>query len=181
MNTVVSRPVEAPEPRAAVLLRAFVITTVLCAAVFACAFAIGRLARPASEAREQLSSTLSVASTGAAVPVRLSSVPSIATERLAVKASPAGSPSRALAAQTPAPTAPAPQPSLVSTAPSAPAAAAPAPAPSQAVTPAASVPAVSNAPSSTHSQAPTNAPSPPTGSGGASDEAGGSTSFDSSG
>lgn len=55
--------------------RELVIVTCLCVAVFACFFAIGRVASPGSGPREEASPTLPVAVGGTAIPVRLSSAP----------------------------------------------------------------------------------------------------------
>jgi hypothetical protein len=53
--------------------RGVVIVTCLCAAVFACFFAIGRAVSPGSPPREAPLPGISVAAGGAAIPVRLSS------------------------------------------------------------------------------------------------------------
>jgi hypothetical protein len=55
--------------------RELVIVACLCAAVFACFFAIGRAASPGSPPREEPSPGLSVAAGGTAIPIRLSSAP----------------------------------------------------------------------------------------------------------
>ena len=51
--------------------RMILLAMLLCVAVFACFFAIGRSERPASAAREQLPSSVSTAWAGPAIPVRL--------------------------------------------------------------------------------------------------------------
>jgi len=57
--------------------RGLVIATLLCAALFACSFAIGRAASPGNGPREEAPSSLPVAFTGTAIPVSLSSAPAI--------------------------------------------------------------------------------------------------------
>jgi len=175
MNTIhVARPLDVNEDRAALYARTIGLTALLCAAVFACCFLIGRAERPAGAPREQLSASPTASASGPAIPIRLASAPPIHVEAPPVVASPAPSAS-APAASKPAPAA---QPALVS-APTAPAPAATTPATSAPTTPAAHV-----TPVSPRQQTPTVAPSstPARGtSGGAKGEAGGSTSFDSSG
>jgi hypothetical protein len=181
MNTIhVSRPLEVGESRAAAYARTIGLTALLCAAVFACCFLIGRAERPAGARREQLLASPTAAVSGLAIPIRLAGAPRIQVEAPVVVASTAPTPSTPAASKT----APASQPALVSAAPTAPAPAAttpatPAPATSTPTTPAARV-----TPVSPQQQTPTGAPSstPARGTaGGATGEASGSTSFDSSG
>jgi hypothetical protein len=57
--------------------RGLAIVTCLCAAVFACFFAIGRAVSPGGSPREAPLQSLSVVAGGAAIPIRLSSAPSL--------------------------------------------------------------------------------------------------------
>jgi hypothetical protein len=181
MNTIhVARPLDVNEGRAALYARTIGLTAMLCAAVFACCFLIGRAERPAGAPREQLSATSTASAAGPAIPIRLASAPPIYVEAPPVVASPAAK------ASTPAASKPATasQPALVSAAPTAPAPAATTPAVSAPATSAPTTPAAHVTPVSPRQQTPTVAPSstPARGtSGGAKGEAGGSTSFDSSG
>jgi hypothetical protein len=57
--------------------RGLIITTFLCAALFACFFALGRAASPGSGPRDAPPPSLPVAYAGTAIPIRLSSAPAI--------------------------------------------------------------------------------------------------------
>ncbi len=175
MNTVhISPTLDAERGPIATYARMIVLTTVLCVAVFAGFFAIGRSERPANAPREQLPSPVSTASAGLAIPARLASSPSIAVAVTAHSAQPERSTSGSAAK-----TSPALQPALPSAAPSTPEAAVTTPA-----APAPSTPPptpVSSAPASPQQTPAPTPPAPHTQSGSGKSESGGSTSFDSSG
>jgi hypothetical protein len=180
MNTIhVSRPLDVDEGRAAAYARTIGLTLLLCAAVFAGCFLLGRSERPAAIPREQLSVGPAAAASGSAIPTRLASAPPIEAEAPAVVAAPARSSSPASAGSTPASAA---QPALVSAVPStpAPAASTPAPATSTPTTPTVRVTPVSPQ-QHAGGTAPTPARGTSGGTGGAKTETSGSTSFDSSG
>ncbi|HEV3034925.1 MAG TPA: hypothetical protein VGX72_09055 [Solirubrobacteraceae bacterium] len=171
MNTIhVARPLNVNEGRAALYARTIGLTALLCAAVFACCFLIGRAERPTGARGEQLSASPIASNSGPAIPIRLANAPRIHVEAPPVVASPAAKSSAPAASKTP----PASQPALVSAVPaaSAPVAATP-------TAPVAHVTPVSPR-RQTPSVAPSSRPSRGT-SGGAKGGPSGSTSFDSSG
>lgn len=77
MSTVRSarRWIQADRPAMGIDGRGLVIVSCLCAVVFACFFAIGRVVSPGSPPREAPLPGISVAAGGPAIPVRLSSAP----------------------------------------------------------------------------------------------------------
>lgn len=177
MNTVrVPTSFDTERGPVATYARMIALTVVLCVAAFAGFFALGRSERPASTPREQLTPSISTASAGPAIPVRLASSPPVAA---IVTAAPARA-AHAQFAKT-APTTPgASQPALPSAAPSTPtvAVAIPVVPVSAPATPSpVSAPPVSRAPVSPQ-PAPAHAPRAPSAT---KSESGGSTSFDSSG
>jgi hypothetical protein len=180
MNTVrVPTSFDAERGPVATYARMIVLTVVLCVAVFAGAFELGRSGRPASTPGEQLASSVSTASAGPAIPVRLANSPPLAATVTAALARPAHAQLAKTAPTTPGTSQAAP----VSAAPSTPtvavatpevpvsAPATPSPAP-------VSAPPVSRAPAQT---SPAPAQRSPSSSGAGKSESGGSTSFDSSG
>lgn len=176
MNTIhVLPPLDVDESRASMYLRTLAVTTLLCAAVFAACFLIGRAERRAGAPNAQLSSSSAAAVVGAAIPVRLATAPPIEVEAPVV--APVRNRSHAPVARSTAPA-----PVLVSAAPSAPVAATPTP---SAPEPQARTPATAVVPATPQQPAPASRPTPAPASGasggGASSETSGSTSFDSSG
>ena len=175
MSTVrVPTSFDAERGPVATYARMIVLTVVLCVAAFAGSFELGRSERPASTPREQLASSVSTASAGPAIPVRLASSPPVATtvtpapaRRARARTVPAPDASQAAPASAPStPTVEVATPAVPVSAP-----ATPTPAP-------VSAPPVSRAPAQT-SPAPTQRA--PSSSGAGKSESGGSTSFDSSG
>jgi hypothetical protein len=79
MNTIrVTRPpVEMPRRRVDLHLRTLLLAALLCVAVFACCFAIGRAERPKLGGAEQLAPSVPAASAGASIPLALSGAPPI--------------------------------------------------------------------------------------------------------
>jgi hypothetical protein len=182
MNTVrVPTSFDAEPGPVATYVRMIVAATLLSVAVFAGFYVLGRSERPAGTPREQLASSVSTASAGPAIPIRLASSPPVAATETAAFSRPAHA--RTTIAPTTSVVA---QPSLASAAPSTTSAAA--------ATPSAPVPApvtpspapVVAAPVTTR-PAPAQTPPAPAprisggSGGGAKSQSGGSTSFDSSG
>ncbi|HTC71754.1 MAG TPA: hypothetical protein VK655_02625 [Solirubrobacteraceae bacterium] len=178
MNTVrVPTSFDVERGPVATYARMILLAVVLCVAVFAGSFALGRSQRPASTPREQLASSVSTASAGPAIPVRLASSPPVATSVTAAPARPA----RAQFAKTvPAPDA---SQAALASAPSTPTVevatpAVPVSAPAKPTPAPVSAPPVSRAPAQT---SPAPSQRAPSSSGAGKSESGGSTSFDSSG
>ena len=185
MNTIhVPTSFDSERGPVATYARMIVLSVVLCVAVFAVFFELGRSERPANAPREQLASNISTASAGPAIPVRLASSPPLATivtaaparvahTQFAKTATPGASQAALQAAAPSSPTVAVAAPEVAVPAPTT-----PSPAP-------VSAPPVSRAPVSPQpAPAPTSpapAPRTPSSSGGGKSESGGSTSFDSSG
>jgi hypothetical protein len=180
MNTLrVSGPLEVGRGPFSMLLRTVAVSSLLCAAVFAGSFALGRAQRPRAASSEQLPPSLPASAAGPAIPVKLGSAPAFAVQAPAptntqadAAAARAGNTRTVTPASTRALEQPVAPPSTQSV-------------PSTPVAPVATVPATSTP---TTRAAPRQSsggtsPSAPSGSHGsrAKTETGGSTSFDSSG
>jgi hypothetical protein len=102
MNTIrVTRPpVEMPRRRIDLHLRTLLLAVLLCVAVFACCFAIGRAERPKLAAGEGLPPSVPAASAGVSIPLALSGAPPIDMRDIVLIRTPAKTESSRLSATT---------------------------------------------------------------------------------
>ena len=172
MNTLrVSGPLDVGRRPVGMIVGMVAVTIVLCGAVFAGSYAIGRAQRPRAASNEQLATNLPAGAAGPAIPVRLSSAPAIAGEASTVARTPAQVTHRVtVVSGVAATTVPITEPVFTPAV------------PSPATTPAAKAPVTSTAPTthtSPHQQSSSGGSHGS--SGGAKTGTSGGTSFDSSG
>jgi len=169
MNTLrVSGPLDVGRGPMGMLVRTIALSTLLCAAVFAGAFALGRSQRSPVATGERIAPSLPASAAGPAIPLRLSSVPTLVAPAPVVNRTAARSPAsvRVIRAVV------TPSTPIVSSAPTE----------AQATPSAPATHASPKQPSSAVGSAPASGGSSSHGSGGAAKtETSGSTSFDSSG